>query len=226
MGTISDKSAYLNTTKTLLREKINDLGQDLDEEDTFRSYVEALEEVWNDYPKVTATDVTEATLEGTKAGKMKLDIKGNSTQETTTGKQLFTPLDYTQITTGANGSATISKTSDTITIDSSASSQASGFYIQKANLPNYVKDYDTSIAYYLSADVIATNNCQFKFGSDANIVDLTANTLTRLIYRVSANSSFLFYVKSLATTVKVSKIMVTLAEDSTYEEFTGRTTIT
>jgi len=89
MGTISDKSAYLNTTKTLLREKINDLGQDLDEEDTFRSYVEALEEVWNEYPKVTATDVTEATLEGTKAGKMKLDIKGNSTQETTEGNQLF-----------------------------------------------------------------------------------------------------------------------------------------
>lgn len=80
MGTISDKTTYLNTTKTLIREKINDLGQNLDTEDTFRSYVEALEQVYEDYPKIEENDVTEPSINNTKAGKMEIDLKGNTEQ--------------------------------------------------------------------------------------------------------------------------------------------------
>ena len=89
MGTISDKTTYLNTTKTLIREKINDLGQNLDTEDTFRSYVEALEQVYEEYPKIEENDVTEPSINNTKVGKMEIDLKGNTEQFTTTGKNLF-----------------------------------------------------------------------------------------------------------------------------------------
>ena len=52
-----------------------------------------LEEYYNEQPKVTATDVTEATLNGTKVGKLKLDLKGHSEQETTEGYNLYY-MDY------------------------------------------------------------------------------------------------------------------------------------
>ena len=94
MGTISDKSTYLNTTKTKIREGLNDLGAELTENDTFRSYAEALENVWNEYPKVSATDVEEASLDGTKKGRMNIDLKGQTEQEQLEGYQLLDLPDY------------------------------------------------------------------------------------------------------------------------------------
>ena len=45
-----------------------------------------LDNIWNDLPKVTATDVEEASLDGTKKGRMKIDLKGNTEQTQLTGK--------------------------------------------------------------------------------------------------------------------------------------------
>lgn len=66
--------------------KLEDLGIDLTGIDkNIDNIAEMLDTVYEDYPKVSATG-TEVTLDGTKAGKLSLDVKGNSTQETTTGK--------------------------------------------------------------------------------------------------------------------------------------------
>lgn len=45
MGTISDKLSYLEETKQFLREKLEELGATVTDEDTFRSYVEKMADV-------------------------------------------------------------------------------------------------------------------------------------------------------------------------------------
>ena len=62
-------------------DKIEDLGIDLTNVDkNINNISSMLENVWDEYPKVTATDVTEATLNETKKGRMKIDLKGNTFQ--------------------------------------------------------------------------------------------------------------------------------------------------
>jgi len=79
---ISDKLTYLNTTKTKIREGLNSLGADLDTEDTFRSYADAIEGIYEDYPKITG-EGTELSLDNTKQASMKIVYKGNTSQEGT-----------------------------------------------------------------------------------------------------------------------------------------------
>lgn len=62
-------------------DKIEDLGIDLTDVDKNIDNISSmLENVWNEYPKVTASDVEEATLNGTKKGRMEIDLKGNTKQ--------------------------------------------------------------------------------------------------------------------------------------------------
>ncbi len=49
MATI-DKLNYLNETKGLIKEKLNNLGADITDDDTFRSYVEKINELYAEYP--------------------------------------------------------------------------------------------------------------------------------------------------------------------------------
>lgn len=50
MGTIADKLMYLNETKELIKKALNDLGAEINDEDTFRSYVSKINELYNEYP--------------------------------------------------------------------------------------------------------------------------------------------------------------------------------
>ena len=49
MATI-DKLNYLNETKKLIKNALNDLGTETDDEDTFRSYVTKINELAEEYP--------------------------------------------------------------------------------------------------------------------------------------------------------------------------------
>lgn len=51
MGTVSDKLNYLNDTKIQIRASLNDLGAEISEQDTFRSYVDKIDELYSDYPQ-------------------------------------------------------------------------------------------------------------------------------------------------------------------------------
>ena len=63
-------------------DKIEDLGIDLTDVDKNIDNISSmLENVWQEYPKVSASDVEEASLDGTKKGRMKLDLKGNTKQD-------------------------------------------------------------------------------------------------------------------------------------------------
>ena len=49
MATI-DKLNYLNETKQLIKTALNDLGCEISEDDTFRSYVSKINTLYNEYP--------------------------------------------------------------------------------------------------------------------------------------------------------------------------------
>ena len=218
MGTISDKSAYLNTTKIEIRQKINDLGQDLDEEDTFRSYVEALEEVWNEYPKVIATDVTEATLEGTKAGKMKLDIKGNSTQDTTEGKNKF---DVNVIQERTTGGITMTFNGQTIHLQGTTSANAN-FYMKTGK--SIVLPAGTYFLTRSSMTGIAT--LKLTSGSDTIVATGSSDVSFTLASETTIDGLTLQVPSTVGNVNK--DIVIQLEAGSTgssYEPYTGRTSI-
>ena len=79
---ISDKLTYLNGTKTKIREGLNSLGADLDTQDTFRSYADAIEGIYEDYPKITGEGES-LSLDNTKQASMKIVYKGNTSQNGT-----------------------------------------------------------------------------------------------------------------------------------------------
>lgn len=71
-------------------DKIEDLGIDLTDVDkNINNISSMLENVWDEYPKVSTSDVEEASLNGTKKGRINIDLKGNTKQEQLTGKNLF-----------------------------------------------------------------------------------------------------------------------------------------
>lgn len=69
---IEDKLDYLEDTKSLMKDMINELGGELTDNDTFRSYVD---EIYNIYPKAKGQG-TNITLNNTKVAKMELEIVG------------------------------------------------------------------------------------------------------------------------------------------------------
>ena len=96
MGTTSEKLTYLNTTKTLIKEELNLGGANITTE-PFRQYKAKLEGIykdflangtdtlWNNWEKVSGTGET-LSLTPTIKGRIQSDLKGNTYQYSTTGK--------------------------------------------------------------------------------------------------------------------------------------------
>jgi hypothetical protein len=90
---ISDKLTYLNTTKTLIKDNLNLGGANISNE-PFRVYSSKLIDIykdflangtdtlWNNWNKVSGTGEN-LTLNNTIKAKMKIDLKGNTSQEGT-----------------------------------------------------------------------------------------------------------------------------------------------
>ena len=100
MSTTAEKLTYLNTTKNLIKEELNLGGANITNE-PFRAYKDKLEGIYKDFlangtdtlwnnwlPKVTGTGET-ITLNNTIEAKMDFVYKGNTSQESTTGYNLF-----------------------------------------------------------------------------------------------------------------------------------------
>ena len=51
MSTIAQKITYLNETKQLLKQSLNDLGAKITDEDTFRSYVDKINQLAEELPQ-------------------------------------------------------------------------------------------------------------------------------------------------------------------------------
>lgn len=96
---VANKLSYLGETKEEIREGLNKLGGNISKSDTFRSYADAIEEIYDSMPKVEESDVESATLDGTIKGGLTIDPKGNTSQDTTTGKNLYAYGNYEVNTT-------------------------------------------------------------------------------------------------------------------------------
>lgn len=88
MASINEKINYINETKGLIKDKLNDLGSEIDNETTFREYAEKIEDLYEEWPKTNDEDIA-ISLNNTKKAKMNLQLKGNTNQFTTTGKNLY-----------------------------------------------------------------------------------------------------------------------------------------
>lgn len=75
-----NKLEYLDETKQQIKTALNQFGSGITDEDTFRSYASKIENIYNNWPKVTGTGES-VTLNNTKVGKMQLNLKGNTSQE-------------------------------------------------------------------------------------------------------------------------------------------------
>lgn len=82
MGTIAEKLTYLDETRERIRQGINSIGGALTTSDTFRSYSDAIEGIYEKFPKVEGTG-SNITLENTMEASIKSELEGNTTQEGT-----------------------------------------------------------------------------------------------------------------------------------------------
>lgn len=101
MGTIAEKLTYLNGTKSSLKTAINNLGGNIDNNTTFRQYANVLNDIYDNLPKVSDTG-TNVSLNPTLKGRLGIVPKGNTYQESTTGKNLLIPNTNKNATT-SNG---------------------------------------------------------------------------------------------------------------------------
>ena len=97
MASINEKLNYINETKFLIKDKLNDLGSEIDNETTFRGYAEKIEDLYEKWPKINGEDI-DIDLNNTKKGKIKLQLNGNTNQFTTTGKNLLNISNFYSIT--------------------------------------------------------------------------------------------------------------------------------
>lgn len=96
----ANKLTYLNTTKGKIKDSINLTGAGITNNDTFRSYSAKLRDglvdvindggktLYNNFPKVTGTG-SSATLNNTYQAPMKVDLSGNTHQDSYSGKNLL-----------------------------------------------------------------------------------------------------------------------------------------
>ena len=82
MASINEKLNYINETKSLIKDKLNDLGSEITSQTTFREYAEKIEDLYEEWPKVSNIN-TNILLNNTKKGKMHIELKGNLNQNGT-----------------------------------------------------------------------------------------------------------------------------------------------
>lgn len=88
MGTVAEKLTYLNDTRLKIKDGLNKFGADLTENDTFRSYSNVLNDIYDKLPKVSGNG-SNFTLKNAQNGKLDLfEMEGNTEQTTYTGKNL------------------------------------------------------------------------------------------------------------------------------------------
>ena len=79
MGTTANKLSYLRETKSLLKDKIIDLGGTITDETTFEEYAEEVADLYNELPK-TIGEGSKVILKNCLGGKLEIQAKGNTTQ--------------------------------------------------------------------------------------------------------------------------------------------------
>ena len=88
MASINEKINYINETKSLIKDRLNDLGSEINNETTFREYNEKIKDLYEEWPK-TSNENEIIKLNNTKNAKIDMILKGNTKQLTSTGINLI-----------------------------------------------------------------------------------------------------------------------------------------
>ena len=194
MGTIAEKGAYLNETKSQLKTAINNLGGSIDSETTFREYVEELEGVYDNYPKTSYGEGTSVILTGCTKGKLDFEDDkvgyGDTYQYTTQGYNLF-DIDNSVVTPDAIKDTSKTSTGFNFTTISTIEESAYG----RLMIPT---DFVSSDKTYCFSFDITSNSTKIIvgwMGSQKVIVNtITANTKTHIFATFSGITTTVFSI--------------------------------
>lgn len=229
MGTTAEKEAYLNTTKSLLKQKINNLGGSIDDNTTFRNYANQLQNVYDNLPKTEYQEGTEINLGVTIKGKLDYENGvvgiGQSEQKTTTGKNKY---DFTKDKTTYNNVEYECTNTYQFKINGTANANGTTFCNNDCVLP--AGDYVFQLK-VVSGNIVGSGNIEFIIGNRngsetyktlyvtdnsnrSGSFTLTSETTIRMRIYVRSGSVFTNAVVNLGV------ISGTVA-DHTYEKYTG-----
>ena len=205
---IANKLIYLNGTKEKLKDSINNIGGSITDETTFRAYAEELDNIYTNLPKTTGegSNLSLTTLKG----RINVDqIKGDTEQDTTTGKQLLNMPNGSQTTNGI----TFTRNNDILTYSGSATgSYADAYTFENYDVPigtyTFSIDHTTSnserIVLYLQGSGGNTNFIIYGGQTSVTITTTEAKTkikvgLTNLTSGTSYSGTFKLMFNSGST---------------------------
>ena len=222
-----NKLEYLDETKQQIKTALNtNFNSQITDNDTFRSYVSKINNIYTNWPKVTA-EGTDLTLSNTKNGLMSLGLEGNTSQFSTNGNQL---IDFNSLnaTTGSTSSFSnnvltgscesgyrypaIYKTISDLLTNNSGKSLKIGY--ENLTSSNANASLIMQIEYSVSGGAnqyywIYQNNTTRGFTIPANV------TSGRFIINLDNTSS------SVENTVTITKPLLYFDNNSTYEPYTN-----
>lgn len=184
---ISDKLTYLNTTKTQLKDMINKglpSENQIDNSTTFRNYVASLYDafvrsmrdystLWGNMPKVSGTG-TNITINNVVEAPMKIELEGNTYQETTLGTNYFNANNIT------SSSMAVAEEGKTITITAVTSGNGARDTGKKLSqlCPNLQVD-DVVYLYFTRSLGTTYNNFIYLVGASIQWTNGTSKTITQ-----------------------------------------------
>lgn len=199
MGTTADKLTYLNNTKIAIKNELNKLGAEIEDNDTFRSYVNALESIYNDYPTINDT-ASNILLNNTKKAPFK-KLELNSTELTQDGTPSpSSPVDVNVI-----------KGSNNIKISNSDSSEEQNYPISLSskNLLNVPSTFTFKATYSINMELEAGNYTLSWSSVFTDSTNTRANIIMRYEDGTTSGNNFVDFTstsKSLTPTKKVNRI--------------------
>ena len=222
MASINEKLNYINETKSLIKDKLNNLGSEIQDETTFREYAEKIENLYEEWPKVSDEGVN-ISLNNTKKGKMILNLKGNINQFTTTGKNKFSKLNGTQ---NNNGLTTVVTDNNVFHINGTSTENNNWFTLDVTKTVLSPGTYTFS-SQYESGTTTATSNFLIflrPHGGSSNLLSIYAPNNTSTIkegtFTIEETTAIDIYGYCLANVTFTNYIMkLQLEEGSTATEY-------
>ena len=224
MSTTLNKLEYLDETKQQIKTALNtNFNSQITDSDTFRSYVSKINNIYTNWPKVTGEN-TSLTLNNTKKGKLTTTLKGNTSQDTTTGKNI-TNIDIylggsVNNTTGAvslnSGISSFTNTNGVITFTTTA--EYRGTYseiIEVKPTTTYTLSYNkltSGITYYATI---------YWYDDNQTFISREAIYDTKTSPANAKYSRLFIYISSIGT-ASIKEIQLELGSTATdYEKYTG-----
>ena len=224
-----NKLEYLDKTKELIKNALNTkFNSGITDEDTFRSYVGKIQNIYTNWPKVTDKG-TELSINA-KKGKMELEPYGNTEQNSYTGNQL---VDFSNLISAASNT-TSSFVNNILSVSSSSGTYTNAFY----DITNLFKNNPGKTIKFVYESIDVSNQYGSPVGLYVSYTDDTPFSTPTLLnhllnstpYTISNDTSNINYVRfrilpngsstNQSASITITKPMLQFGtETKTYEPF-------